>query len=187
MAGSIVECGVFHGAGLFTFAKLSSILEPTNHSRRIIGFDTFEGFPDVHAEDVRGGATTSRPGGFRGSEAEDIQAAIDLFDMNRPLPHLPKVEIVKGDICTTAKAYVEANPHLVVSLLNLDLDLYEPTCAAIEAFRPCMPKGAVIVFDELNARTVPGETLAAKELLGLSNLRIERLNHDTYFSFCVLD
>ena len=38
--GSIVECGVLHGAGLFAWAKLSSILEPAAHPRKIIGFDT---------------------------------------------------------------------------------------------------------------------------------------------------
>ena len=42
--GSIVECGVLHGGG-FDYAKLSSILEPTNHTRKIIGFDSFAGFP----------------------------------------------------------------------------------------------------------------------------------------------
>ena len=45
--GSIVEAGVLHGGGTLAWAKLSSILEPTNHTRKIIGFDTFEGFPSV--------------------------------------------------------------------------------------------------------------------------------------------
>src|SRR4051812_17148337 len=53
--GSIVECGVLHGAGLLAWAKLSSIFEPANHVRKVIGFDTFEGFPDVGAEDTRTG------------------------------------------------------------------------------------------------------------------------------------
>src|SRR5947208_22602 len=49
--GSIVECGVFRGFGLMAWAKLSAILEPTNLTRRIYGFDTFSGFPAVHAKD----------------------------------------------------------------------------------------------------------------------------------------
>ena len=49
--GSIIECGVFNGNGLFTWATLSSILEPVNHTRKIIGFDTFEGFPSVATQD----------------------------------------------------------------------------------------------------------------------------------------
>ncbi len=50
--GSVVECGVNQGFGIMTWAKLSAILEPTNLTRRIYGFDTFEGFPEVSEQDV---------------------------------------------------------------------------------------------------------------------------------------
>lgn len=55
--GSIVECGVLHGGGLLTFAKLSSIFEPANHVRKIIGFDTFEGFTSISEKDTVGGTS----------------------------------------------------------------------------------------------------------------------------------
>src|SRR5579862_9650841 len=45
--GSVIECGVFRGFGLMSWAKLSTILEPENLTRRIYGFDTFAGFPNV--------------------------------------------------------------------------------------------------------------------------------------------
>src|SRR5207249_4956159 len=50
--GSVVECGVFRGFGLMTWAKLSTILEPENLTRRIYGFDTFAGFPAVGEKDA---------------------------------------------------------------------------------------------------------------------------------------
>jgi hypothetical protein len=34
-------------SGLMTFAQLSSILEPTNFERKVIGFDTFSGFTNL--------------------------------------------------------------------------------------------------------------------------------------------
>ena len=43
--GSVIECGVFKGAGLMAWALFSDMLEPVNLTRRIYGFDTFEGFP----------------------------------------------------------------------------------------------------------------------------------------------
>src|SRR6202521_5339610 len=49
--GSVVECGVYKGFGLMSWAKLSTILEPENLTRRIYGFDSFEGFPKVSAKD----------------------------------------------------------------------------------------------------------------------------------------
>ena len=106
-----------------------------------------------------------------------------LFDLNRPLNHIPKVELVAGDLTVTAREYIGRNQHLVVALLYLDVDHYEPTRAALEAFVPRMPKGAVIAFDELNTHIFPGETLAVLEALGLRNLRIERFPADPYVSF----
>ena len=51
--GSIVECGVHEGNGLFTWAHFSSILEPYNYHRKIIGFDTFKGFTNIKNEDKK--------------------------------------------------------------------------------------------------------------------------------------
>ncbi len=185
--GSIVECGVLHGAGLFTFAQLSAIHEPYNHTRRVIGFDTFSGVASVDAADTGTGSSSHlRAGALAGSSEAELRKSIELFDANRPLSHIPKIELVAGDIGETAPAYVAANPHLVVALLYLDLDLHAPTLAALKAFVPRMPKGAVIVFDELNAATFPGETIAVDEMLGLKNLRLERFPFDPYISYCVL-
>jgi hypothetical protein len=185
--GSIVECGVLHGGGVLAFAKLSSLLEPANHVRKIIGFDTFEGFPSVHETDRKGTSSHLKVKGLTGSPLQDVQRAVELYDLNRPLSHIPKVELVRGDICETAAQYVRDNPHLVISLLYLDVDLYEPTKAALEAFLPRMPRGAVVVFDQLNARIFPGETRAVDEVLGLRRLRIERFPFDSYVSFAELD
>jgi len=185
--GSIIECGVLHGAGLFTFAQLSSIYEPYNHTRRVIGFDTFAGMPGASRKDTATGSSSHfRAGSLAGSSLKELERAAAQFDLNRPLAHIPKIELVKGDLRKTAKAYLRDNPHLVVSLLYLDVDVYEPTKAALEAFVPRMPRGALIVFDELNAKTFPGETIAADEVLGLRKLRLERLPIDPYISFCVL-
>ena len=49
--GSVVECGVFRGFGFMSWLKLSTILEPENLTRRIYGFDTFEGFPTLSSQD----------------------------------------------------------------------------------------------------------------------------------------
>jgi hypothetical protein len=185
--GSFVECGVLHGGGLLTYAKLSSIFEPANHTRKIIGFDTFAGFPSIHAYDRAGDSSHLQMGGLTGSSFDEVEAAVRLYDMNRPLSHIPKIELVKGDIVKTAPAYLIDNPHLVIAMLYLDVDLYEPTVAALRTFLPRIPKGGMIVFDELNAKSFPGETNAVDEILGLRNIRIERFSFDSYVSYCVVD
>ena len=115
-----------------------------------------------------------RVGGLTGSSLDEVEAAVRIYDLNRPLSHIPKVELVKGDLVETAPRYVKDNPHLVVAMLYLDVDLYEPTYAALATFLPRMPKGAIVVFDQLNAKIFPGETMAVDEVMGLKNIRIER-------------
>ena len=186
--GSIIECGALHGAGTLTWAKLSAIFEPSNHTRKVYAFDTFEGFPSVHEKDSdKGTFHALEKGGLHGSSEANIAEAVRVFDLNRPISHIPKVKLVKGDIMATADQFVANHPHLVVSLLYLDFDLYEPTKKALEVFVPRMPKGAVIAFDELNAEIFPGETEAVNEVLGLRNLRIQRFPFDSYVSYAVIE
>jgi hypothetical protein len=185
--GSIVECGVAYGAGLMSFAQFSSIYEPVNYTRRIIGFDTFDGFPSVTHHDQIGDADHAHTGGMRVDSYNELKDCIDLYDQNRTLGHLPKVELVKGDALKTIPKYVEDNPHLVVSLLYLDFDLYEPTLAALKHFLPRMPKGAVLAFDELAIPDWSGETIAVMEEVGISNLKIQRVPYDTTRSFAIIE
>jgi len=189
--GSIVELGVARGASLMTWAQLSAIYEPTNYLREVIGFDTFAGFPEVGAKDLASQAVSehTRPGGFaveRGMR-EDIEHAASIHDLTRFLGHIPKLRLIAGDVAKTLPAFLAENPHLVVSLLHLDVDLFEPTRLALQLLVPRMPKGAVILFDELNMRQFPGETLALLETLGIRALRLKRFRYATCMSYAVLD
>ncbi len=185
--GSIVELGVLWGGSLMSFAKLSAIYEPLNYQRKIIGFDTFSGFTKIAEQDSKGESPHLKVGGLAIDSEEDIQKSIDLYDQNRFLNHIDKVELVKGDATKTIPQYLEDNPHLVVSLLHLDVDVFEPTKVALDYLVPRMPKGAVIMFDELNTKLWPGETLAVLESVGLRNLRIERVGYQTVTSYAVLE
>jgi len=189
--GSIVECGVLFGGGLMSFANLSVILEPYNFQRRIIGFDTFSGFPDVADEDVKGTPDRKsahlKVGGFAAPGAyDDILRAIRVFDMNRFLNHFPKVEVVRGDFNETSKKYLEDHPHLVISCLYLDFDVYSPTKLAIERFFSRIPKGGIIVFDELNEEAFPGETIAVMEKLELAALPVRRFPFEPRISYAIV-
>lgn len=189
--GSVVECGVFVGGGLMSFANLSVILEPYNFQRRIIGFDTFTGFPAVSEEDLQGPqdrrSAHLKVGGFAAPAAyEDLLRAIELFDANRFLAHFPKVDVVGGDFEATSARYLKEHPHLVISLLYLDFDLYAPTRTAIERLASRIPRGGVIVFDELNDEAFPGETTAAIDAIGLPNLRIRRFQFEPRISYAVV-
>ncbi len=181
--GSIVECGVLHGGGLMAWAQFSAIYEPTNHQRRIIGFDTFSGFPKLTKQDRLSESAQAHKGGLAVDSYEHLQECIRLYDMNRFIGHVPKVELMRGDSVKTIPQYLQQNPHLIVSLLYLDFDIYEPTRAALKHFLPRMPKGAIIAFDELNLKDWPGESIAVLESLDLKDYRIERLPFGSVISF----
>jgi len=184
--GSVVECGVHRGFGLMTWANLSAVLEPANLTRRIYGFDSFEGFPVV-AEKDKTPLGDVREGGLYADSYEELLELIDIYDDNRFLGHVNKMKLIKGNAVETIPAFLTDHPHLVVSLLFLDFDLYEPTKAAIEHFFRRIPKGGIIAFDELDNPLWPGETMALLDTLGIGRLRIERMEFDPYIGFAVVD
>jgi hypothetical protein len=185
--GSIIECGVLRGSGLMAWAQFSAILEPTNHQRRVVGFDTFSGFPKLSKQDRSSESDQARPGGLAANSYDHLQECIELYDMNRFVGHVPKVELVRGDATRTIPAYVKDNPQLIVSLLYLDFDIYRPTLAALKHFVPRMPKGAVIAFDELNLKDWRGESIAVLETLKLREYRIERCSFGSVMSFAQIE
>jgi hypothetical protein len=183
--GSIVECGVFRGGGLMAWAKMSAILEPVNLTRRIYGFDTFEGFPSVSEKDIQGLGRVVRTGDLYANSYDELIELTEIYDSDRFLGHVDKIHLIKGDAAKSIPEFIERNQHLVVSLLFLDFDLYDPTSVAIEHFYHRIPKGGVIAFDELDNPLWPGETLAMLEKIGAGNLRIERVDFDPYIGFAV--
>ena len=184
--GSIVECGVFRGFGLMTWAKLSAILEPTNLTRRIYGFDSFAGFPPPHAKD-KNALIPAKRGQLSSNSFDELNTLIGLYDQDRYLGHIPKVKLVKGDARKTIPRFMKEHRHLVISLLFLDFDLYEPTRLAMRHFLPRMPRGSVLAFDELDNPIWPGETEALLEEAGIGKFRIERVPFDPYIGFAVLE
>jgi SAM-dependent methyltransferase len=187
--GSILEFGVYMGSGLFTFASFSTMLEPYNYQRRVIGFDTFTGFPDYSQADLATGdrPDTLREGGFgvATDQYEQLREAIDIFDLNRPLGHVAKLELVRGDVRQSIPDYLEHNPHLLISLLYLDLDLYEPTKLVLELLYDRLVPGGIVAFDEINNPRWPGETRAYLEFFKGRSGRLEKLPFEPLRCFFV--
>lgn len=173
--GVVMEFGVEWGGGLSLFSILRGIYEPYNVRRKIIGFDTFEGFPSVDEKDgnapLIGVGNLALPEGYM-SYLDEIMHQIEN---NQPLSHIKKYELVKGDACKTVKEYLDNHPETVISLAYFDFDLYEPTKVVLELIKDRLVKGSVVGFDELNDPSCPGETLAVMETLGLQNLRLKKV------------
>lgn len=167
LPGVIVDLGVFRGASTFTWAKLCEIFCPTDVRKVVYGFDTFQGFPALSGED---GPVDERQdvkvgGYFGGTTIErDLNIAREAMNQDRHLKHVNRIEFIKGDVSSTIPEFVKSKGNgLRISLLNLDVDLYEPTKVALEHFAPLMVRGGVIILDEYAVDTFGGESKAVDE------------------------
>jgi hypothetical protein len=172
--GVIMEFGVRWGQNLSLFHSFRGIYEPFNHNRKIVGFDTFSGFPSVHEKD--GNDPIIMENAFSVTEGyEDyLDTVLKYHQQESPIPHMKKYELVKGDASKTIHEYLKNNPETIIAFAYFDFDIYEPTYECLKAILPHLTKGSILAFDELNCPAFPGETLAVKELLGLNNLEIQR-------------
>jgi hypothetical protein len=173
--GVILEFGVQWGATLSLLTNLRGMHEPYNLYRRIIGFDTFEGFPSVGPED--GVAPALGDYSVPPEHVELLEEVLDIHESASPISHVRKHELVVGDVVQTLPVWLTDNPQAVVAMAIFDLDLYEPTREALQLIIPRLTRGSVLVFDELNSRDFPGETLALQEVLGLDRLRLHQYSH----------
>ena len=170
--GVIMEFGVRWGPILNLFQSLRGIYEPFNRHRKIIGFDTFEGFTEGTDYD-----RIAKEGDFAVTDGyeEHLEEILSIQEQFSPLDHIKKFEIIKGDIIETLPKYLEENKHTIVSLVFFDLDIYKPTLESLKNIKPYLTEGSIMIFDELCDDKFPGETMALDEVFGLNNLEIKRL------------
>jgi hypothetical protein len=180
--GIIIECGVQKGNSLMLWHLLSSVMEPYNVSRRIIGFDTFEGFPSVSSHDGDWSM------GYLGDG--DINILIEssvLNEMNSATPDLKKIQIIKGNAVTEIPNFIEREKSsLAISLLYLDFDLYEPTLIGLQNLYEYVVTGGIIAFDELFQKKWPGETKAFNEFFK-NKPKLNKFQHDPHLAYFVKD
>lgn len=145
--GDVVECGVFKGAGLLYLARLCRIFNPTMN-RRIIGFDTFGGYPSG----PEGAAETEAARRFSEAAGYDLPSMDALIATAEALGLSDRIELVPGEARSSVEAYVRDNPGFRIALLNLDFDTYEATLTALEHLYPLVVPGGVVIVDEYGER-----------------------------------
>ena len=116
-----IEFGVFSGTSINFFSK-------NLNNKKIYGFDSFEGLK----EDWAG---TSVPKG--------------TFNLNKKIPKLENnVVPITGWIQDTLPIFLkEKNPK--INFVHMDVDTYESSKFILQAIKPNLIKGAIILFDEL--------------------------------------
>ena len=185
--GVVFDLGTRWGQNLSIFAACRGLYEPFNRHRKLVGFDSFAGFPSVSEKDGKSDLMKAGNVTVTDNYIDYLDGVMAHQEGDNPLSHIKKYELVKGDASKTVAKYLEDNPETIVSLAYFDFDIYEPTKDVLELIRPRMVKGSVLGFDELNDPDSPGETLALMETFGLNNIKLRRHRHTSRVSYFVVE
>lgn len=171
LMGDIVECGVFKGSGMMTWLKLLDLYEP--HSiKKVIGFDYFN---PSFVDDLKSPADKQAMGDVFQRVANlsidelTVQGVTDRI--NNAGFSTSKYELIDGDIGKTAVSYKQKRPGARISILYLDMDLYEPTKNALDELWDLVVPGGIVVFDEYGYHAWT-ESAAADEFCSSKNQRL---------------
>lgn len=184
--GIIVEFGVRWGRHLSVFNALRNYYEPTNFYRKIVGFDTFEGFLDPSPEDGESDRVFSKSMAVTPDYQAYLERIMTLHETETLMSHIRRFELCAGDAPLELEKYLVRNPETIVALAYFDMDLHDPTRACLELLRPHMPAGSVIAFDELMHPDFPGEAIALKSAVDITKQRIRRSPHSPNPAYIVL-
>lgn len=177
LPGDIVECGVYKGSSLFSFARFLETFSSGDRTRKVLGFDHFKGLElrsEIDGFDPTVGNTAE---GWNASAFRDtLFSLVDSFNSDSFVPQKPRIELIDGDIRETAKSYTSTNPGLRISLLHLDMDLYDPTLEALKDFWPHILTGGVVLLDEYAITAWPGESKAVEDFFNGAMPRIQKFS-----------
>jgi len=174
--GVLMEFGTWWGQNLVLLENLRAILEPFNKQRKIIGFDTFAGYPQPTPKD--GDSEVWQEGSYSTSAGymDYLKDLIKTHESGNVLGHLSGVhKLVQGDVAKTVPQYFSESPETIVAFAYFDMGLYEPTKIALQSIKPHLVSGSVILLDELTWPEAPGEALAFKEVFRPGEYTIEKI------------
>lgn len=177
--GMFVEFGTWFGQNLILLENLRAIYEPFAKQRRIVGFDTFDGYKDGKFAAQGIYSTGKEYVGY-------LEALLKCHSEMNVYGHIQAPhELIEGDVTHTAPAYFAAHPEAIVAFAFFDMGPYEPTRAAMWAIKPHLVAGSMLLLDELTWKETPGEAIAFLEVFGQTGYRLEKCT--LYPSKCVVE
>jgi hypothetical protein len=141
-------------------------MHESSHSRKIIGFDAFGKFPSQPNELDQTFVRHFETHAGNGISIEELHAVCSH-------KNIQNYELIQGDVLKTLPEYVQRHPELKIALLHIDVDVYEPSKAALEHLYHRIVPGGLLVLDDYG--TVEGETRAVDEFFQDQNIVIEKL------------
>ncbi len=168
----IVECGVFKGTSFSRFAMLRELFKKKKN--KLIAFDIFSGkFPNTKFKNEK--ILRDQWIKTAGPKSITTNQLKWLFKKKK----IKNFDLIKGDVLKTITKFKKKNPHIKISLLNIDIDFVESTSCVLENFYDNVEKGGIIIFDNYEGRSnfgtfYKGETNVIDKFLKKKNKKIKK-------------
>ena len=175
--GAFFEFGVFKGNSFLRFAMFRSLLGRI-HSLNMYGFDVFGEFPSSVLKDDVGDIEQ-----FVSEAGSSSISRDDLVTLLCEKGEYKNIELIEGDICQTLPIFLEKHSSIRASMINLDVDIFEPSVLILELLWDRLSKGGVLLLDDYGK--FAGETEAVNEFVRTRELSIECLPFCQFPSFIV--
>lgn len=175
--GIVMDIGTWRGQTAVLCENFRAIFEPLHFNRRIVCFDTFEGYKGF--SDVDRPTDLHKDGTYQvGGEgyADYLRSLLVLHEKNNAMGHNNgKHRVIAGDCRVTIPAFFDENPGEFVALAFFDLNSFQPTAEAFKVVHSRLVPGGVVAFWQLTREKIPAEGMVyASEILDHYDYRIER-------------
>lgn len=174
--GAILDIGTWRGQTAVICENLRAIYEPLNFTRRIICFDTFEGYQGFSDKDKATDLHREGAYSLQGQDYADYLAELlVLHEKSNAMGHNNgKHRVIAGDCRETMPVFFKENPHEFVSLAFFDVNAYDPTAKALETTWERLVPGGICAFWQLTRVAVPAEgRVYIESILGKLDHRVK--------------
>ena len=158
LPGMIVDLGTWRGQTAVVCENLRAIFEPLHLNRRIVCFDTFEGY--VGFSDKDKATELHKDGTYKVGEGygEFLSHLLTVHEKNNAMGHnYGKHTVVTGDCRITVPKFFTDNSNEFVALAFFDVNAYQPTLESFEYLYNRLVPGGIIAFWQMTQRKIPAE------------------------------
>ena len=185
--GIVIDLGTWRGQTAVLCENLRAIYEPLHFNRRIVCFDTFEGYKGFTAKDKASKLHKDGTYGVGGEDyAELLSRLLVMHERNNAMGHNNgKHKVISGDCRQTLPKFFKDFPNELVSLAFFDVNCYEPTQIAFDIIFERLIPGGIVAFWQLTRDIIPAEGLVyADQILNKRGHEIVRSSF--YPSLCYI-
>ena len=163
--GVVIDLGTWRGQTAVLCENLRAIYEPLHLNRRIVCFDTFEGYKGFSGKDQ---ATTLHKEGTYGVGGESYASLLSrllvLHERNNAMGHNHgKHKVIAGDCRLTLPQFFKDCPNEVVSLAFFDVNSYDPSHKSFDVIFERLIPGGIVAFWQLTRDVIPAEAMVYAE------------------------